>query len=265
MHANAQRKPDFPGASTLNAPPTWRCIDFISDLHLHDGLPHTTATLARYLSNTPADALFILGDLFEAWVGDDMRHEPYEAACTKLLHDAAQMRPVYIMVGNRDFLLGSAFFDACGAKVLPDPTVLHAFGQQALLIHGDELCLADTDYLRFRAQVRQSAWQQAFLAHPLPARLSQARQMREASQAHQQVQASQAGYADVDEACASAWMQSAQADILIHGHTHRPTSQAFGAGTRHVLSDWDMDGSHAQPRAQALRWQASGFERIDLS
>ena len=255
-------KPAFPGAHPLPAPPSWRCIDFISDIHLHEGLPNTTATLERYLSETPADALFILGDLFEAWVGDDMRTEPYEARCLGLLREFANQRWLGIMVGNRDFLLGDTFLRACGAHALPDPTALHAFGQHALLIHGDELCLADTQYLAFRSQVRQPAWQQAFLAHPLAARLAQARQMRAASQAHQQV-SEQALYADVDEAAAADWLDAAGCDMLIHGHTHRPGSQPFGGRVRHVLSDWELD--HGHPRAEALRWTANGLQRVALT
>jgi len=262
MTADVLGKPVFPGAQTLNAPPSWRCIDFISDIHLHDGLPRTTAALQRYLSATPADAIFVLGDLFEAWLGDDMRTEPHEAGCLRMLRQAGQEHELFIMVGNRDFLLGHAFLADCGATALPDPTVLTAFGQRALLIHGDELCLADTDYLRFRTQVRQPAWQQAFLAQPLSSRLAQARQMRAASQQHQQTQAATTGYADVDEACARDWLQAAQATLLIHGHTHRPASEAFAGGTRHVLSDWDID--HGAPRAQVLRWKAEGFQRIDV-
>jgi len=255
-------KPPFPGAHPLQAPPSWRCIDFISDIHLHDGLPNTTATLERFLSETPADALFILGDLFEAWVGDDMRNEPYEAHCLDVLREFASRRWLGIMVGNRDFLLGEAFMQDCGAHALLDPTLLQAFGQRALLIHGDELCLADTKYLAFRAQVRQPAWQQAFLAHPLAARLDQARQMRAASQAHQQA-TEQALYADVDEATASLWLNTSGAELLIHGHTHRPASEPFGAGVRHVLSDWDLD--HGQARAEVLRWEPSGLRRIRVA
>ncbi|MCH8178481.1 MAG: UDP-2,3-diacylglucosamine diphosphatase [Proteobacteria bacterium] len=265
-------KPAFPGAPTLTAPPSWRCIDFISDIHLHEGLPRTTAALADYLSQTPADALFILGDLFEAWVGDDMRAEPREAECLRMLRDAARHRPVFIMVGNRDFLLSSDFLADCGATALHDPSVLEAFGQRALLMHGDELCLADTDYLRFRAQVRQPAWQQAFLAQPLAARLAQARQMREASQAHQQTQHARhegTRYADVDEACARDWLLAAQADVLIHGHTHQPATEPFAGAVRHVLSDWHLDQNlehpHGAPRAEALRWQALGFSRVNLA
>ena len=181
-----------------------------------------------------------------------------------MLREVGQRCHLGIMVGNRDFLLSADMLADCGAHPLHDPTVLKAWGQSALLIHGDELCLADTAYLRFRAQVRQVAWQSAFLSAPLDARLDQARQMRAASQAHQQTQ-TPTEWADVDETVAGEWMQAAHASLLIHGHTHRPQSQPFGrpGGVRHVLSDWDLD--HGQPRAEVLRWQASGFTRIALA
>lgn len=257
-------KPPFPATDTFHAPPSWRCIDFISDLHLHQDLPATTAAFARYLRSTPADAILILGDLFEAWVGDDMRTQAYEQQCVDMLHEAGQRCHLGIMVGNRDFLLGNDMLAACAAHALPDPTVIQAWGQRALLIHGDELCLADTAYLRFRGQVRDPAWQSAFLSAPLSARLDQARQMREASHAHQQAQR-MTEWADVDEVAAESWMRAAQVHNLIHGHTHRPQTEAFGpeGGVRHVLSDWDLD--HGKPRAEALRWTAAGFKRIDLT
>jgi UDP-2,3-diacylglucosamine hydrolase len=134
-----------------------------------------------------------------------------------------------------------------------------------LLIHGDALCLADEAYLRFRAQVRQPAWQQAFLAAPLEARLQQARQMREASQTHQQAMPTQ-DWADVDEATAASWMSAAGVTTLIHGHTHHPADEPFGpAGSmRHVLSDWDLDHGRP-PRAEVLRLSTQGFERISLA
>lgn len=256
--------PPFPHPDILHAPPSWRCIDFISDLHLHEGLPHTTRALADYLDRTPAGAVFMLGDVFEAWVGDDMRGQPYEAACVELLAKAGSRLHLAIMVGNRDFLLGDEMLAACHAHKLHDPTVLHAFGQAMLLIHGDELCLADRDYLKFRAQIRNRQWQQGFLAHPLQARLAQARQMREASQMHQRAQTPEV-WADVDEAAATHWMQAAGVNTLIHGHTHRPSDEAFGpAGAmRHVLSDWDLDHGHA--RAEVLRLTANGFQRIPLA
>lgn len=257
-------KPLLPAVDHLEAPPSWRCIDFISDLHLHEGLPRTTEALAHYLRHTPADAVLMLGDIFEVWVGDDMRSQPYEAACTALFAEAGRRLYLGMMVGNRDFLLGPEMIEACLAHPLGDPTLLHAFGQRTLLLHGDELCLADTAYLRFRAQVRNPAWQQAFLAAPLPARLDQARQMREASQAHQQAMPPQ-DWADVDEATATEWMMAAGATTLVHGHTHHPADQRFGpaGATRHVLSDWDLD--HGHPRAEVLRLSEQGFERLSLT
>jgi UDP-2,3-diacylglucosamine hydrolase len=252
----------FPAPDTLHAPPSWRCIDFISDLHLHDGLPATTQALSNYLQHTPADAVMMLGDIFEAWVGDDMRSQPYEAQCVDILSQAGRRLYLGMMVGNRDFLLGSEMLQACQAHPLADPTIMEAWGQRALLIHGDELCLSDVAYLKFRAQVRQSSWQQAFLAHPLQARLDQARQMRQASQTHQHAQMV-SDWADVDEATATSWMDAAATATLIHGHTHRPGSEPFGKGTRHVLSDWDLD--HGQSRAEVLRWTPTGFARISLA
>ncbi len=257
-------KPPFPAPDTLTAPPSWRCIDFVSDLHLHEGLPRTFEAFAHYLRETPADAVLILGDLFEAWVGDDMRDEPFEARCVQALRTFGQQRHLAIMVGNRDFLLGDDMLQACAAHRLADPTVLDAFGQRHLLIHGDSLCLADTAYLQFRAQVRQPAWQSAFLAAPLGARLEQARRMREASQAHQQQQGP-AEWADVDEAAATHWLDAASAHTLVHGHTHRPGSEPFGGlqddapRWRHVTMDWELD--HARPRAEVLRLSADGFTR----
>lgn len=253
--------PASPGS--LNAPPSWRCIDFISDIHLDPSLPRTTDCLRQYLASTPADAVLILGDLFEAWIGDDARNEPYEAQCVDMLHQAGKRLFLGIMVGNRDFLVGPDLIAACSGHALSDPTVLTAWGQSILLMHGDELCLTDTEYLRFREMVRQPSWQSQFLGQPLPARQAAARQMREASQAHQKQMTPQA-WADVDEGTARDWMRACGAQHLIHGHTHRPRSEPFGIGMRHVLSDWDLD-HHAPDRAQVLRFTPDGFERIDLT
>lgn len=257
-------KPPFPSSpGLLDAPPSWRCVDFISDVHLDPSLPATTECLKRYLLNTPADAVLILGDLFEAWIGDDARTTPYEAQCVDMLAAAGQRLHLGIMVGNRDFLLGQDLITACHAHALHDPTVLKAWGQTLLLIHGDELCLSDTEYLKFRQNVRQAQWQTHFLGQPLAQRQAIARQMREASQMHQKSQAPTA-WADVDEAAASAWMQACGAQVLIHGHTHHPATDPFGCGTRYVLSDWDLD--HTTPhRAEVLRFTAQGLERISLA
>jgi UDP-2,3-diacylglucosamine hydrolase len=259
----ADRSRSAPNAALLIAPPTWRRIDFISDLHLSEDLPDTTAALAGYLERTSADAVLILGDLFEAWVGDDMRDQPYEVSCVHMLAKAGRRLYLGVMAGNRDFLLGEATLNACHAHRIEDPTVLQAWGRRVLLIHGDELCLSDVEYLRFRSLVRSPEWQQQFLQAPLHERLMQARHMRQASQTHQTQQGKQS-WADVDEDAAGAWMRTFQTDTLVHGHTHRPADAPFGpaGGMRHVLSDWDLD--HGHPRAEVLRLSEVGFERISL-
>jgi len=237
----------------------------VSDLHLHADLPHTTAAFTNYLAQTTADAVLILGDLFEAWVGDDMRHEPYEAMCTQALATYGEKAWLGIMVGNRDFLLSDDMLSSCKAHRLADPTLLEAFGQRMLLAHGDALCLDDLAYLQFRQQVRQPAWQAAFLSKPLPERLAIARQMRAASAEHQTQQNPQA-WADVDAETARQWLHAAASSTMIHGHTHRPgqvTLGPDGALQRVVLADWDMD--HASPpRGEILRLTATGLTRIPL-
>ena len=258
--------PPLPGLQALDAPPSWRCIDFVSDLHLHADLRRTTDAFRQYLQQTRADAVIILGDLFEAWVGDDMRHEDYEASCVALLSGYGSRGWLGMMVGNRDFLLGPDMVNDCQANALSDPTLLSAFHQTFLLTHGDALCLADTDYLRFRAQVRNPTWQAAFLSKPLPERLAIAQQMRMASAAHQKHQPVET-WADVDALAANHWLDAASAGCMVHGHTHRPGIVALDAQqsrSRVVLSDWDLD--HATPpRGDILRLTSAGLKRVPLA
>src|SRR6478735_1572064 len=150
------------------APPEWRTVDLISDLHLQASEPATVEAWQGYLDTTPADAVFILGDLFEVWVGDDAAALPgFEARCAEVLRAASARRPVFFMHGNRDFLVGADFAARCGMTLVADPTVLLLHGERWLLSHGDALCLEDTEYLKFRAMVRTPEWQSAFLARPL--------------------------------------------------------------------------------------------------
>jgi UDP-2,3-diacylglucosamine hydrolase len=142
------------GSATVVAPPDWRAIDFISDLHLTESTPKAFALWSDFLHESRADAIFILGDLFEAWVGDDSRLEGFEARGAATLASAAQRRPIYLMVGNRDFLLGAEMLAASGLKALEDPTLLCAFGDKVLLSHGDAMCLGDVPYQEFRRVVR---------------------------------------------------------------------------------------------------------------
>ena len=246
----------------LQAGAHWRCVDLLSDLHLHSDDLDTFAAWRGHLQTTTADAVFLLGDVFEAWVGDDAIDTPgFAAHCAQVLREASARRPLFFLHGNRDFLVGDALARACGFTHMADPTVLALGTQRWLLTHGDALCLSDTDYLAFRAQVRAPEWQSAFLRRPLAEREALARQMREASEMHHGT----AGYAsDVDAAMACQWLDSAGAAVMIHGHTHRPGQHDLGGGRRRiVLSDWDARAT--PPRLQVLRLTASGeAQRLDL-
>lgn len=266
----------------LQAPPHWRAVDLISDLHLHPGDRHTFDALQAYLTGPlalEADALIILGDLFEVWVGDDILGVDPAASglpagetpalhfwrdCARLLAAHARRRPVWFMAGNRDFLLGPAGLQACGMQELQDPTRLELLGRRWLLSHGDALCLADTAYMAFRRQVRDAQWQSDFLARPLADRIALARQLRAQSQEHQrQIAGHHQDWADVDRLAALDWLRHAGCDTLIHGHTHRPDEHELAPGlSRIVLSDWD--GAAPRPRAEVLRLDAQGWRRLAL-
>ncbi len=255
--------PPLPHVGVLLADPTWRQIDLLSDVHLHADMPRTFEAWRQHLLGTSADAVLMLGDLFEVWVGDDARHAAFEARCMAVLREASQHRRLAFLPGNRDFLVGDALLAESGVQRLADPTLLQAFGGRWLLTHGDALCLADTAYQTFRAQVRADAWQQAFLALPLAERQHQARLMRDASAAHQAGMAPDQ-WSDVDDAAAAAWLAQAGASAMVHGHTHRPGTHALpGGAVRHVLGDWDFD--HGVPRAQALRLTPAGLQPLDIA
>lgn len=246
-------------ACSLQAPPEWRRLAFISDLHLGPDTPATQAALVAWLEREPADALFILGDLFEAWVGDDAIALPYATALQRCLERFA--RPAYFLHGNRDFLLRRF----AGLRVLGEPCVLSAFGQTVLLAHGDAQCLDDAPYQRLRAQVRDAAWQTAFLAQPLQERLGLAAQMRDASQRAQGQQRDMGlPFADPDPRACRALLQAAGCQLLLHGHTHRPGRYELGDGyARMVLSDWDFE--HGAARGDCLIWSAQGWRRAPVS
>ena len=157
----------------ISAPAHWQTVDFLSDLHLERADAPTTDAFVRYLKQTPAQALILLGDIFEVWIGDDALHVDggIEQRVAAALREASQRAAILIMWGNRDFLMGDAFLHASGAQALEDPSVLHAGGQGYLLTHGDAHCLGDTDYLAFRAIVRSTEWQQQLLNKSLAERL----------------------------------------------------------------------------------------------
>jgi UDP-2,3-diacylglucosamine hydrolase len=255
--------PALPALHEIDAPAAWQRIEFISDLHLSEQQPRTVAAWADYLAHSDADAIYILGDLFEVWVGDDARLPGrFEQRAADVLASAASRRSICFMVGNRDFLVGAAMLEFCGVTALPDPTLLSAWGQRVLLTHGDALCLSDVAYQAYRRHVRSAEWCQEVLRQPLAAREQLARQMRDASDRGKR-QRPVAEWSDVDAPTAVAWLRAAGSHAMVHGHTHRPGSEALVPGfTRHVLSDWDCDTSPA--RAQVLRLTRDGFTRHDL-
>ncbi len=240
---------------------TWQTIDFISDLHLQVGEPATAKAWFDYMASTDshsADAIFILGDWFEVWVGDD-DEDPFAALCSAVMRQRSKRSELFIMHGNRDFLMGVDLAERCGATLLADPTQLDFNGTSYLLTHGDALCTDDTSYMRFRELVRAPEWQAEFLAKPLDDRKNIAKQIRAQSQAQQALATS---YADVNEALALDWLNTHGCDVMIHGHTHKPASHKLGSGQRHVLSDWD---AKAEPtRLEVLRLTTDGLSRLHL-
>lgn len=240
-------------------------MDLISDLHLQANEPATAAAWRHYLAQGGFDALFILGDLFEVWVGDDVLGTSDDAPdhrflrdCAVALQAASRHATVFVMRGNRDFLLGPGFAQHCGITLLDDPCVLEWGHTRWLLTHGDAWCLEDTAYQTFRATVRSDAWQDAFLQRPLAERETVARQLREASEARKSMAQSEGTpFADVDTATALRWLEQTGAHHLIHGHTHRPGVHALGANhQRIVLSDWDAGAE--PPRLERLSLDAAG-------
>lgn len=248
----------LPSYFELPVPKIWQRLDFISDLHLCEAMPRTFEAFAAHLQHTRADAVFILGDLFEVWVGDDMRTRGFERHCLDVIAQACSHRQVSFMVGNRDFLAGPLLLRDSGMVGLPDPTVLVAWNQRVMLSHGDALCLGDLPYQAFREQVRGDEWQQQFLAQTLAKRLEIAADIRRASTGRQRFDG--AAGADLDAPTAVLWMHSLGTPEMVHGHTHRPGSSALAPGfKRHVLSDWDLDNTD---RAEVLRLTRDGFERM---
>jgi UDP-2,3-diacylglucosamine hydrolase len=217
---------------SLLAPPRWQVVDVISDLHLQASDTATFAAWQGYMASTPADAVFILGDLFEVWVGDDVLcgdqrpfADNFERHCQQVLAHAARRLSLYFMHGNRDFLLADDFAHGAGLTLLSDPTALTFDAHHWLLTHGDALCLGDVAYQQFRAKVRTTAWCNDFLAKPLTERQQMARQLRNQSES---IKASGMVFADVDHTMACAWLNAAGASTLVHGHT-----TAAGAAPAH--------------------------------
>ena len=248
----------------LHAPSHWRTLEFHSDVHLFDQEPHTCAAWQAYLATSTADAVLILGDLFEVWVGDDAVSSPLDHEIVASLRASARKRPTFFIPGNRDFLVGDHFLRQVGVQRLPDPTVLVFQGQRIALSHGDALCTDDTTYQQFRAEVRSTQWRRDFLGLPLNIRQAKARAIRQASESRKRAQTV---YVDVNADAVAALLAQTQADVLIHGHTHQAGAHMLAAGRqRLVLSDWCADTTPA--RLEVLRLQTEAghnhFQRVSL-
>lgn len=234
---------------------------FISDLHLDDARPETTAQFLAFLEShcMGIDALYILGDLFEAWIGDDDDGKLAATVTDALAACRDSGTRIFIQRGNRDFMLGEAFAGKIGATLLPDHVVIDCQGEPALLMHGDLLCTRDTEYLAFRAQAHNPLWQQQMLSQPLPVRRAIAEQARQASMARQQqlIGANQLdAITDVTPEEVVETMRRFGVRRLIHGHTHRPARHVLEIdgqpAERIVLGDWYTQESHLSSDADGL-------------
>jgi UDP-2,3-diacylglucosamine hydrolase len=216
---------------------------FISDLHLSEDRPAANERFFSFIEETAsaADSLYILGDFFEYWIGDDDLAYPFNAVIAGVLRELSRSGvALYVMHGNRDFLIGKGFCEATGATLLEDPTVVELDGEKTLLMHGDTLCTDDVDYQAWRRTARSSAWQAQFLGKSLAQRREATVGMRQKSK--EVVSAKPAEIMDVNEAAVQEAMRRHAVKRLIHGHTHRPGRHAVdlgGArGERWVLPDW---------------------------
>lgn len=279
-------------------------VCLLSDVHLHYAHPENFEAWVRCMHSGKAQAIVLLGDIFDVWIGDDLlteqglsgvaaQRQQFAQACVKVLRDVVEAgTAVYVMHGNRDFLLGLDFLRSTGCKWLPDPTVWQPqadsnqvqSAQEQIMAHGvwshgDALCLEDVAYQSFRQQVRSAEWQRDFLNRPIAERMQIADAIRVESQT---TQAAMDSYADADVAMTRDWLQTAGANILIHGHTHRPAVHVLpdgkaGAETsfsvdcaaaelrRYVLSDWEQATSIEAKRGDALLLTAHKRSNVDTT
>lgn len=218
---------------------------FISDLHLQTEMPLTTAAFLTFLKQHAlhAQRLYLLGDIFEYWAGDDDLSSPFPQQIAQALRQVSDAGvELFWIAGNRDFLVSKAFATTTHATLLSDPHVFEFAGKRYVITHGDALCTDDIAYQQFRAQVRQPAWQAAFLAKPLAERKAIILALRKQSQLHQQEQMQHSEMImDVNTNAVTELFASSGAHIMIHGHTHRPAIHQHGEHYRYVLSDWDQD------------------------
>jgi UDP-2,3-diacylglucosamine hydrolase len=236
---------------------------FISDLHLCAKQPRTTQLFQHFMQRIApgAEALYILGDLFEYWAGDDGLDDPFHQQITRALHTlAANGTSLFIMHGNRDLLMGKALAQACGATLLSDPTLIDLHGKPTLLSHGDALCTDDVAYQTYRSEVREVGWQQLFLAQPLAQRKAFIEQLRARSEDAKQYKSSE--IMDVNAEAVAELLREHGYPSLIHGHTHRPGHVLHHIDgytcERWVLGDWHEVG-------YAVRCSSDGCEYLTVT
>jgi UDP-2,3-diacylglucosamine hydrolase len=235
---------------------------FISDLHIDAARPAIIAQFLQFLQSEAKDAaaLYILGDLFESWIGDDAPDSAQAAAISGLRTLTLSGVPCFVMHGNRDFLLSRRFCEMSGAQLLHDPLIITLYGEAVLVMHGDALCTDDRAYQRLRATVRDPGWQRRFMKLKVAERRALAGAAREGSRAH--TAALEYAVADVNPESVATAMRTAGAATLLHGHTHRPAIHPLSvdgrACTRIVLGDWYSQGS-------VLRWTRAGYELCGLA
>jgi UDP-2,3-diacylglucosamine hydrolase len=235
-------------------------IFFISDLHLSPRSPGATRLFLQFLAGRArqAEALYILGDLFEAWIGDDDIDDTYHTEIVAALHSASEAGlQISLQHGNRDFLLGQSFAAATGIRLLSDPYILSTAEWQFVLSHGDALCLDDAAYMAFRNQVRNPAWQAALLAKPLAERRAIAAHMREVSESSQRDKDNP--FTDLQATATDDFLREHGYATFIHGHTHQPATHDHIVDGIHVerwvLADWHED------RGECLVWDGEALSR----
>jgi UDP-2,3-diacylglucosamine hydrolase len=240
---------------------------FISDLHLSANSPITTGLFHQFIRHAApqAETLYILGDLFEYWAGDDDLDSPFHREITQALGALPlQGTALYIMHGNRDFLMGKQLAKACNATLLADPALLDLYGTPTLITHGDALCTDDTSYQDFRQLVRKSSWQQEFLALPLARRKAQIEELRAKSETEKQHKTM--SLMDVNSQAVNELLREYHYPVLIHGHTHRPAHHLHHLDghscDRWVLGDWDKYANALYCDVNRITWETFSNENL---
>ncbi len=247
------------GAADSKAQPTPVAL-FVSDLHLTAAMPKTAQAFFGFLAHeaSRAQQLYLLGDIFEYWAGDDDLDEPFNRRAVDALRAVSDAGiRIFWIAGNRDFLAGQTFAEAAGLTLLAEPHKTEIGGLPVVLVHGDALCTDDHAYMAFRQQVRDPRWQAAFLARPLAERKSLIASMREGSREAQRDKPM--AIMDVNDGEVAQLFSSSGVQTLIHGHTHRPATHETAQGVRHVLPDWDCDHTDGgKPRGGWLAITSDG-------